>query len=86
MSSTTVASVSLLAQHHSLLYAAWLSATKLFVYRSPVVKDTDDIYLPVKSVLDSFKHRVDQTLTVIDPEMMFGEAQQTVYRIGELDE
>lgn len=73
----------MIAQHPALLFAVWLNPTKVFVYRSPVVRDTDDIYVPVITVLDNFRHKLKEAMIVADPEMFFGEAEQLVYEIGD---
>lgn len=73
----------IIAQHPALLFAIWLNPTKVFVYRSRLVRDTDDIYVPVTTVLDNFRHKLKDSMIVADPQMFFGEAEQLVYEIGD---
>lgn len=69
--------------HHPM----WLSATQqgeyLCVYRSVLVPDNDPRLEPVNRVLNANPHRIVTALTGEDPNMMFGEALITVYKIGE---
>ncbi len=68
--------------HHPM----WLSVTQqgeyLCVYRSVLVPDNDPRLEPVNRVLNNNPHRIITALTGDDPDMMFGEALITVYRIG----
>lgn len=55
--------------------------TVLRVYRSPIVRDGDPMYQPVRDYLALTPHEVLWRGRVPDPEMMFGEAEVTVYMI-----
>jgi len=57
-----------------------LKMIQLFVYRSPVVRETDDIYKPVKDMIGDTKPLL--TWTVTDEGMAFGEAELSVYLVG----
>lgn len=59
------------------LYAAQLGDL-LFVYRSPLVKDDDTMYRPVKAMIAG--HQLDHREQVEDPDMMFGKAQLSIYK------
>lgn len=63
------------------LYAIRLSLEALFVYRSPVVRDTDELFLPIRELLNSVPHRIYRSRVVPDQDMIFGEAYETLYRL-----
>lgn len=56
----------------------------LTMYRSPIVKDDSDMFLPVREILDRSEHRIVSSEVLSDPDMMFGSGYLTVYKIGEL--
>ncbi len=53
----------------------------LCVYRSTALLDTDPLYLPVKQFLDSTVYTVLEHTVVEDKDMMFREAEMTIYLI-----
>jgi hypothetical protein len=71
----------LLISEPAFLYAGWVNETDLAVYQCPLVTDTDPLYEPVKSLLNSNKHRILCAEIHEDEDMMFGRANLTVYRI-----
>lgn len=56
------------------------SAKGLLVYRSPLVRDSDPAYQPIAELLE-YPHEEVIKERVPDPNMMFGEADLTVYLI-----
>ncbi|AUV62028.1 hypothetical protein KIV63_gp16 [Mycobacterium phage SWU2] len=58
----------------------------LLIYRSLVVRTTDPSYAPVISILERCRHVVVEQETVTDPDMMFGQAELTVYELTEDDD
>jgi hypothetical protein len=59
---------------------ATVSSKELQVYRSPHVKDSSEVYKPVKAVLDSKPHRIVLTKVIEDENMMFREGLFSVYQ------
>lgn len=49
------------------------------VYRSLIVKDTDEIYEEVKEYIKNYKFRVIRRGILIDVDMVFGEGEYTLY-------
>jgi hypothetical protein len=58
-------------------------STGLTVVRSPAVKDTDPVFAPVADALERFTAEVVVSETQDDQDMMFGQAELTVYRLTE---
>lgn len=52
----------------------------LVVYRSLALKDTDDIYQPVRMLLSSCKLTLVLKESIPDESMMFGQGELEVYR------
>ncbi|WP_346129214.1 hypothetical protein [Lentzea roselyniae] len=48
---------------------------KVFVYRSPLVRETDELYLPVQAAVAALDARLVHRQMRQDPNMMFGEAE-----------
>lgn len=80
----------MLAIHHpNLLMAhtyAFAHTAGLIVYRSPLVKEGDDIFQPVADMLR--EHRMEMIVqeTLPDVDMAFGRAELEVYRNGDSDQ
>ncbi|WP_425298244.1 hypothetical protein [Nocardia abscessus] len=55
-------------------------ALQIFVYRSPIVRDTDKIFKPVLELLGDAELIIRQTIP--DPWMMRGKAEVSVYVKG----
>lgn len=55
----------------------------VLVYRSPVVRDTDDIYKQVMTMTAGAELLLRQTIP--DEGMMFGEAELSVYKVNSPD-
>ena len=68
----------------------WLHATTvqlvegigLSVYRSAALPANDSWLRPVRQLLDTHRHELLWRNTVEDPDMMFGEAEHTMYKLG----
>lgn len=62
----------------------WIFATTysdiLIVYRTPILLDTDPTYANVAAMLKQ-RHEVLWRQTVPDPDMFFGQAELSIYRI-----
>ena len=85
MSLPAPASAESLAAHPSLLYAAWVNPRVLWVYRSPIVKDTSPEYAPVRDLLAGAPYTVISEDSQEDEMMFFGRGLETVYRFAERD-
>ncbi|MGB3230711.1 MAG: hypothetical protein WBB57_07520 [Mycobacterium sp.] len=66
-------------EHDCMLYAHRLEDGALAVYRSPIVREDDDLYQPVLELIADAEvvHRE----TVADDGMAFGEAEVSLYRV-----
>jgi len=66
-------------EHNCVLYAHRTEDT-LMVYRSPVVREDDDVYQPVLEHIGDAElvHRE----TVVDDGMAFGESEVSLYRVA----
>lgn len=62
---------------------AYLLDEWLFVYRSPLVRDEDKAFQPVRQLLNQRDHRIVLACVFDDEDMMFGEGHFTVYQLGE---
>lgn len=72
----------------SWLYARthrFLGLTGLIVYRSVAVRPSDPIYRPVRQMLDNEPNRLLQQTSVQDKEMMFGQAELSMYALGAIE-
>ena len=54
----------------------------LRVFRSPVVRDSDEIYQGVAKILGTHKHEVVFDFTEPDPTMVSGSVHVTIYRLA----
>ena len=71
----------LIVREPAFIYAGWLTETKLAVYASPLVTDTNPAYQPIRDLLNKHQHRILKSEIHEDEDMMFGRATLTVYRI-----
>lgn len=60
------------------IWAATVNGHQLVVYRSPIVKDDDLLFEPVKNLLKQ-PHRIVYAESREDENMWFGRGQLTVY-------
>lgn len=82
-----IPSLQVVASHHAFLYAHTVHLVEglsLFVARSTALPKTDDWYKPVAKLLDSHHHQKQWSEIVADKNMMFGEAEHTMYRLGDI--
>lgn len=82
MSLPAFTGLQVLAHHPHFLHVIWLNLTDLFVYRSPLVRDTSPEYQVVVDLLNSQQHHILSSRVIQDTDMMFGEAHETIYRMG----
>lgn len=59
-----------------------LSATRLFVYRSVMVKDSSSLYLPVLALIGDTPPL--DSMVISDPGMLFGHAELAIYALSEV--
>lgn len=74
------APVRVIAEHPSIITAS-LGRVTLIVYRSPILHDDDDMYHPVREVLNSTPHQVLSSDVIKDENMFFGEGILTIYKL-----
>jgi hypothetical protein len=89
MSSPTLAEFTLEVSRAAFLRAKSFKITKavgLSVYRSVWLHETDDWYKPIEKALGMYPHREVHREVRVDPSMMFGKAEHTLYALGETDE
>lgn len=80
MSVIDIAGVSLDVAIPNLLFAHIKEERWLCVYRSVVVKDTDEQYRPVIELAEGLEPVKRET--VVDPDMMFGKAEILTFDLG----
>lgn len=83
MSVIDLTDISLEIAKPTLLFAHIREGRWLCVYRSVVVKDTDDSYRPILELAEGHEPIVREQ--VIDPDMMFGRAEALKYDLGGTD-
>jgi len=74
-----VKTVTTLAAEPCVLHATTDGDT-LTVYRSVLVHDDSELFIPVRDHLDRRRHTIEREVKVIDDNMMFGEGLLSVYR------
>ncbi|QDH93028.1 hypothetical protein SEA_STEPHIG9_82 [Mycobacterium phage Stephig9] len=84
MSVIDLTDISLEIAKPTLLFAHIRERRWLCVYRSVVVKDSDDSYRPVLELAEGLKPVLRQE--VVDPDMMFGRAEVLKYDLGGTDQ
>lgn len=58
----------------------------LIVFRSPALRHTDEMYKPVRDILENNPVRLVVKETILDEEMMFGEGELAVYRCNSTED
>lgn len=68
-----------LAEEQGLIYAT-VCDSYILVYRSTLVEDTDEVFRPVRELVDGIEPSLRKV--VADPEMVFGEAEILMFVTG----
>ncbi len=74
----------MLVSHRHWMYAALIDSRDLIVAKSALVKETDPLFIPVRDVLETNQHTVVCEDVFEDSDWMFGKAEITVYKLGEV--
>ena len=80
MSLPTLNSKRVIVENPMWIYAIWLNKTDLFVYRSPLVRDSHEWFDPIREELTK-PHHVLSTEVIEDEGMVQGKANLTIYRM-----
>jgi hypothetical protein len=69
----------------NILYAhtyVWSGSLMLLVYKSPIVKDTDKLYVPVANLIQDHQLELVHRSVGADAKMQFGQGITEVYQYG----